>query len=302
MKPVFITGPTGIGKTDIAVTLAKEIGADIISADSVQIYRAIGLGSGKPLPGETKGVRIFLMDHVNPGVYYSAYNFALDVKEALKEIRGGVIVAGGCGLFIETLIRGIAPDIPRDERTRKEIKDKAAQSSWGEMRGMLAEVDPAYAGKISPNDKVRITRALEIYFLTGRTVSSLETESHGNAVFREYRIFNITMERKALYERIEKRIDGWFDAGWIEEVKNLKEKKVIGDKFRALGFNEINDFLEGRIHTKYELIDTVKKHQRNYAKGQITWFKRYRERIDIPMDDGPEKALEKIKEHLKKDD
>lgn len=283
MHPVLIVGPTGIGKTALSVELALRIDAEIISADSVQIYRIIDKGTGKPKPEELKGVPIHLIDYVAPNAYYSAYNFVLDTKVVINENKGPFIISGGTGLFIEGLIRGIAPSLPRDEKLRNEIRQKAEESSWREMHSMVEDVDPEYAAKISSNDPVRITRALEIYFLTGKTLTSLKEVSAKNKVFNDYTLINLVCPREVLYQKIEKRIDNWLADGWVGEVKKLYENKTIDENVRALGFSEIVAFLKGEIKTRSELAETIKKKERNYAKRQITWFKRYEERIDMDL-------------------
>ncbi|MCK5223406.1 tRNA (adenosine(37)-N6)-dimethylallyltransferase MiaA [Candidatus Calescamantes bacterium] len=283
MLPIFIVGPTGIGKTELAIRVAKEIKAEIISADSVQVFKLLDIGTGKPSPEELQGVKMHLCDFVSPNAYYSAYNYSLDVKEALKKIDGPCIISGGTGLFVEALIGGIAPDLPRDEKLRLEIRQKAKESSWEEVHAMVKDVDPEYASRISSNDPVRISRTLEIYFLTGKTLSSLKEESFNNRVFSDYKLINLTCAREDLYQRIERRIDNWFEQGWVDQVNELFEKKIVDDSTKALGFKEIIEFLRGDIKTRAELFAKVKQKERNYAKRQITWFKRYEERIDIGL-------------------
>jgi tRNA dimethylallyltransferase len=298
MKPIFIVGPTGIGKTDISIELAKKTDAAIISADSVQIYKMLNIGTGKPDKKDIEDVNFYLVNHINPKSYYSAYNFFLDVKEILKKIKKNIIISGGTGLFVEALIRGIAPSIPRSDKLRDEIREKAAAGSWEELYSMLKEVDPDYADKISKNDKIRITRALEIYFSTGKTVTSLNRVTKNNRLFTDYRLFNLTCPRELLYERVNKRIDNWFNSGWIDEVELLYRKKIIDENSKPLGFKEIIKFLKGEIKTRKELIETVKKTERNYAKRQITWFKRYKERIDIEATFNIKNDTENILKHL----
>ncbi|MCD6577867.1 tRNA (adenosine(37)-N6)-dimethylallyltransferase MiaA [bacterium] len=299
MKIIFLLGPTGIGKTDLAFSFAKKYNCQIISCDSIQIYQFLNLGTGKPTKEEMKGIKQYLYDHIHPNSYYSAFNFYLDVKQIIEDHpKENFIISGGTGLFVEALIRGIAPSIPRDENLRNELREQANKSSWKELYDMLYELDENYAKKISKNDHIRIIRALEIYFLTGKTMNSLKEETRRSVFINKYTLLNLICERKDLYERIDIRVDSWFNEGWIEEVKELYNGKIIKNDFKAIGFKEIMDFLNGKIKSKSKLIELVKQKERNYAKRQITWFKRYDERIDIERNFNEEKDLEKIENIL----
>lgn len=295
MKIIFIVGPTAIGKTELAFAFAKKHNYEIISCDSIQIYKFLNLGTGKPSKETIDGIKLHLFDYIHPNSYYSAYNFYLDVKHIINNNpNSNFIITGGTGFFAEALIRGIAPSIPRDEHLREELKNQAKNSSWLEMYNMLLNLDREYANKISQNDHIRIIRALEIYFLTGKTMTSLKDETEKSIFINDYTLLNLKCNRKILYNRINKRAEKWFKEGWIKEVEKLHNEKIIRDNFKAIGFKEILAFLSGTIKTKGELMELVKQKERNYAKRQITWFKRYDERSDVERTFDNDKDLKNI--------
>lgn len=299
MNIVFLLGPTAIGKTDLAFLLAKKYNFDVISCDSIQIYKFLNLGTGKPAKAEMNGIKMYLFDYIHPNSYYSAFNFYLDVKQIIADKPNrNFIISGGTGLFVEALIRGIAPNIPRDENLRDELRNQVKNSSWQELYNMLKDLDEEYAKKISVNDHVRIIRALEIYFLTGKTMSSLKEETKSSVFINNYVLLNLTCDREILYKRINERVENWFNQGWIEEVEDLYNNRIIKDNFKAIGFKEIIDFISGSIKSKRQLIELVKQKERNYAKRQITWFKRYDERIDIERNFDINDDMEKIEDIL----
>lgn len=285
MKPIVyvIGGPTASGKSKLAVELAKKVNGEIISADSMQIYKEMNIGTAKVNKEEMQGVQHYLVDFVSPDERYSVSNFKKDAEKAIEEIleKGKTpIVVGGTGLYIDSLIYGIEfqneeVDLEYREKLNKIADEKGLESLYKKAQ----EIDPEAMKKISINDRKRIIRVLEIYHKTGKTKTEQELQSRKNEVKYEYKVFAITMDREKLYERIEKRIDFMIEQGLIEEVKQILEKyHTFPTAMQGLGYKEVVEYLEGSC-TKEEMIEKIKKETRHYAKRQLTWFRKNKEII-----------------------
>ena len=285
MKPIVyvIGGPTASGKSKLAVELAKKVNGEIISADSMQIYKEMNIGTAKVNKEEMQGVQHYLLDFVSPDERYSVSNFKKDAEKAIEEIleKGKTpIVVGGTGLYIDSLIYGIEfqneeVDLEYREKLNKIADEKGLESLYKKAQ----EIDPEAMKKISINDRKRIIRVLEIYHKTGKTKTEQELQSRKNEVKYEYKVFAITMDREKLYERIEKRIDFMIEQGLIEEVKQILEKyHTFPTAMQGLGYKEVVEYLEGSC-TKEEMIEKIKKETRHYAKRQLTWFRKNKETI-----------------------
>lgn len=285
MKPIVyvIGGPTASGKSKLAVELAKKVNGEIISADSMQIYKEMNIGTAKVNKEEMQGVQHYLVDFVSPDERYSVSNFKKDAEKAIEEIleKGKTpIVVGGTGLYIDSLIYGIEfqneeVDLEYREKLNKIADEKGLESLYKKAK----EIDPEAMKKISINDRKRIIRVLEIYHKTGKTKTEQELQSRKNEVKYEYKVFAITMDREKLYERIEKRIDFMIEQGLIEEVKQILEKyHTFPTAMQGLGYKEVVEYLEGSC-TKEEMIEKIKKETRHYAKRQLTWFRKNKETI-----------------------
>jgi tRNA dimethylallyltransferase len=278
-----IGGPTASGKSKLAVELAKKVNGEIISADSMQIYKEMNIGTAKVNKEEMQGVQHYLVDFVSPDERYSVSNFKKDAEKAIEEIleKGKTpIVVGGTGLYIDSLIYGIEfqneeVDLEYREKLNKIADEKGLESLYKKAQ----EIDPEAMKKISINDRKRIIRVLEIYHKTGKTKTEQELQSRKNEVKYEYKVFAITMDREKLYERIEKRIDFMIEQGLIEEVKQILEKyHTFPTAMQGLGYKEVGEYLEGSC-TKEEMIEKIKKETRHYAKRQLTWFRKNKETI-----------------------
>ena len=282
-KVIVICGPTASGKTALSIELAKKIKGEIVSADSMQIYKDMDIGTAKPTKQEMGEIKHYLLDFVSPEDRYSVAQYKQDAKKAIKEIinKGKTpIIVGGTGLYVDSLIYEIEyNDIKLDEEYRKKLEKIAEEQGLEELYKKAVEIDPEAMKKISQNDKKRIMRVLEIYRSTGKTKTEQEKESRKNPVEYDYRVFAINWDREILYQRINKRVDIMVEQGLIEEVKEILNKY---DKFptamQGLGYKEVVDYLNG-IYTKEEMIEKIKLETRRYAKRQLTWFRKNKQTI-----------------------
>ena len=294
---IVICGPTASGKTALSIELAKRINGEIVSADSMQIYKDMNIGSAKVTPEEMQKIKHYLIDFVSPDQRYSVANYKLDAKQAIEEIlnKGKTpIVVGGTGLYIDSLIYEIEyNDIKINEDYRKKLENIKEKEGLEKLYEMAVKIDPIAMQKISKNDSKRIMRILEIYEATGKTKTEQEAESRTKEVSYNYKVFAITMDREKLYDRINKRVDIMLEKGLIEEVENLLNKyKEFPTAMQGLGYKEVRDYLEGNL-SKQEMIDKIKMETRRYAKRQITWFKKNKQTIWIEPQD-LQKILDEI--------
>lgn len=280
MKPTVyvIGGPTASGKSNLAVELAKRINGEIISADSMQIYKDMNIGTAKITPEEMQGINHYLIDFVSPDERYSVSSFKKDAEKAIEAIlaKGKVpIIVGGTGLYIDSLILGIEfQDEKIDTEYRESLNKIAEEQGLQKLYNMAQEIDPVAMKKISENDKKRIIRVLEIYHKTGKTKTEQELESRKSEIKYNYKVFAITMDRQVLYEKIEKRVDKMIEQGLIDEVQGILNKyQKFPTAMQGLGYKEVVEYLENKT-TKEEMVEKIKKETRHYAKRQLTWFRK----------------------------
>ena len=284
-KVIVICGPTASGKTALSIELAKKINGEIISSDSMQIYKDMNIGTAKPSIDETQGIKHYLLDFVEPNKRYSVADFKKDAERAIEEIldKGKIpIIVGGTGLYVDSLIYGIEyQDIKFDEQYRKKLENIAKQEGLEKLYNEAKKIDPQAMEKISTNDQKRILRVLEIYKATGKNKTEQEIESRKNGVKYDYKVFAINMDREKLYERINKRVDIMIEQGLVQEVQDLLEKyDEFPTAMQGLGYKEVVEYLQGKM-TENEMIDKIKMETRRYAKRQITWFKKNKQTIWI---------------------
>ena len=284
-KVIVICGPTASGKTSLSIELAKQINGEIVSCDSMQIYKDMTIGTAKPTKEEMDGIKHYLLDFVYPDQRYSVAEYKKDAENTIEKIisEGKVpIVVGGTGLYLEALIYNIEyQNIEEDMEYRNKLYEIEREQGLSKLYEMASKIDSKAMEKISPNDKKRICRVLEIYHLTGKTKTELEEESRKNEPKYNYKLFGITMDREKLYERINLRVDIMINQGLIDEVKNLLEKyNNFPTAMQGLGYKEVVEYLNGLI-TKDEMIDKIKMETRRYAKRQLTWFRKYKNLIWI---------------------
>ena len=305
MKPkvVVIVGPTASGKTALSIDLAKKLDGEIISSDSMQIYKDMDIGTAKVTKEEAQGIKHYLVDFVSPDQRYTVSDFKKDAETAIKEIleKGKVpIVVGGTGLYVNSLIYGIEyQDMKIDEDYRNELMSRAEDPAeleklWNEAN----DIDPEAMTKISKNDKKRIIRVLEIFKSTGKTKTEQEILSRQKGTEYDYKVFGISMDRQKLYERINLRVDLMIEAGLEDEVRNLLNKySEFPTAMQGLGYKEVKEYFDGFL-TRDEMIEKIKQESRRYAKRQLTWFRRNEDIIWLDKDDGMEKNLETIIKEL----
>lgn len=286
-KPLIIlTGPTAAGKTKVSVQLAKAVGGEIISADSMQVYRGMDIGSAKIRPEEMEGVPHYLIDVLEPEEEFNVVRFQQMAKAAMEKIyeNGHIpIVVGGTGFYIQALLYDV--DFTRGEEDtglRQELSEYAAEHGAEALHQRLMQVDPKAAQDIHANNVKRVIRALEFYQETGDRISEHNERERAREAAYQFAYFVLTDEREALYRRIEQRIDRMLEDGLVEEVRRLKArgltKKMVS--MQGLGYKEILSFLDGES-TLEEAVCLLKRDTRRFAKRQLTWFRRERDVIWI---------------------
>ena len=279
---IILSGPTAVGKTALSIELAKKVNGAVISADSMQVYKYMDIGSAKIMPEEMEGVKHYLIDELLPEEEFNIVRFQSMAKAALEEIyaKGQIpIIAGGTGFYIQALLYDIDfNQQDADEAYRKELEEYANTYGNDALHARLKEIDPVSAEKIHANNVKRVIRALEYYKLTGNPISEhneaeLQKQSPYNFAY-----FVLTDERENLYKRIEKRVDIMMDQGLLEEVQRLKNmgyhRQMVS--MQGLGYKEILDYLDGKC-TLDEAVATIKLETRHFAKRQLTWFRRERD-------------------------
>jgi len=291
---VIVLGPTAVGKSRVAVDLALRFGGEVISGDSIQVYRGFDIGADKTGAGDRRGVPHHLIDIVGPEVQYTAADFVRDALAAARGIaaRGRLpIVAGGSGLYIKALVDGLFPGPGRDPAVRAALEAEAAEKGLDALFLRLEAVDPEYARKVRGRDRVRIIRALEVHIATGRPISEHFRETRSPVMGRTVVLLGLRLEREPLCRRIDDRVERMFARGLVEEVRGLLERGVpeTAPPFRALGYSRVLRLLRGEIGRE-EAVALTKTDTRQYAKRQMTWFRKMAGVVWFSPDDGP--ALE----------
>lgn len=290
-KPLIIlTGPTAVGKTKASIGLAKALNGEIISADSMQVYKHMDIGSAKIRPEEMQGIKHYLIDELEPDEEFHVVRFQEMAKKALEEIYAKnkiPIVVGGTGFYIQALLYDIDfTENDEDTEYRKELEQLAAEKGAEVLHNMLREVDPESAEAIHANNVKRVIRALEFYKQTGDKISEHNEQERAKSSPYDFCYFVLNDERERLYERINLRIDQMLEEGLVEEVRALKELGYTKDmvSMQGLGYKEILDYLNGNC-TLEEAVYILKRDTRHFAKRQLTWFRRERDVIWISKND-----------------
>jgi tRNA dimethylallyltransferase len=275
-KVIVICGPTGIGKTTVGIRLADKLGAEIISADSMQIYRYMDIGTAKPTAAEQSKIPHHMIDIVDPDEAFDAVRYAELAREKVMQLhQRGVLpfVVGGTGLYIKALLQGLFQADPTDPKIRERLKKEAAENGSTVLYDRLEQIDPDTANRLHPNDTYRILRALETIESTGRSISE-HHQDHGftDEPFDALKI-GLQFDRQKLYDRIDQRVDLMIAAGLVDEVKKLLGLGYSADlkSMQSIGYRHMADFLGGRLPWD-ECVRTLKRDTRRFAKRQFTWF------------------------------
>ena len=304
-KPILIiAGPTAVGKTEASLLLAREQGAEIVSADSMQIYRGMDIGTAKPTPEQRRLVYHHLIDIVDPAQPYSVGDYLRDARNAIEGIlkSGGTpIVVGGTGLYIRALMKGLLHGPPADLELREQLLRKEAENGEGTLYADLARRDPESAIKIHPNDLRRTIRALEVFLLRDRKLSDLQKEHAFRDQPYAFQLLFLVRGRSELYPRIERRVDEMIAEGLEDEVKGLMLKGYSRDlvSMQALGYSHFLEYFSNRASSG-ETVELLKRDTRRFAKRQFTWFRREPDArwVDITGAASPQEIVAKIKKSI----
>lgn len=298
---IVICGPTGIGKTSFAISIARRFNGEIIGADSMQIYRHMNIGTAKPDTDELKQAKHHMIDFLDPKDDFDAGLYATAADKAIEEItaRGKVpIVAGGTGLYIRALLHGLFRSKPICEKTLSQLTRELEEKGSLSLYAQLEHCDPAAAKKIHPNDSFRVIRALEVYQTTGHRISDRQnTHNFAELKYDSIKI-GLCMDREALYDRINQRVDMMLDQGLLNEVTTLVENGYSFDlkPMQSIGYKHMAMFIKNEVDWE-EAVRLLKRDTRRYAKRQFTWFNKEKDLIWINADD-TEKAIETAKDFL----
>ncbi len=306
-KLVILTGPTAVGKTRLSVKLAKEIGGEIISADSMQVYRHMDIGSAKITKEEMEGIPHYLVDILDPKENFNVFLFQKLAKKAMEQIyeNGHIpILVGGTGFYIQSVLYDIDfEENEGDSAYRKELEALSVEKGAAYLHDMLKKVDARSAGQIHKNNVKRVIRALEYFHQTGTPISGHNDMERAKESPYDFCYFVLNDRRELLYERIEKRVDQMLSHGLVEEVQKLKEMGCSMEhiSMQGLGYKEILGYLDGQYDLE-RAVYLIKRDTRHFAKRQLTWFNRERDVIFIDkeaFDRQDEKILDYMKECMK---
>lgn len=305
-KPLLIlTGPTAVGKTALSVKAARRFHGEIISADSMQVYKGMDIGSAKVTEEEMGGVPHHLIDVLDPREAFHVVRFKEMAEAAMKEIyaRGNLpIVTGGTGFYIQALLYDIDfTENDADHSYRERLEELAKERGASYLHGLLRERDPKAAEEIHENNKKRVIRALEFYEKTGTPISGHNQAERGKESPYRFAYVILNRDRAGLYRRIDLRVDAMLDAGLLDEVKKLKARGFTRDmvSMQGLGYKELLSYLDGEMDYD-EAVRIIKRDTRHFAKRQLTWFKRERQTDWLDLDDKTEEeALEELEEILR---
>ena len=275
-KVIFVVGPTASGKTGLAIKLARRFNGEIVSADSMQIYKGISIASAAPTEEEKQLAVHHLVEFLEPEIKFSVADYVVLARKVIEDIisRGKLpIIVGGTGLYIDALIEGIEFT---DEKTSSDVRENIEKEyddiGGVEMLRKLSEIDALTAKKLSPNDKKRIVRAFEVYYTSGITITEQNKRSKINGKPYDETVIGISCyDREKLYERINKRVDLMVQSGIVEEAKSMRDKGYTSAQ--AIGHKEFYDYLDGKVSLE-EAIEKLKRETRRYAKRQLTWFRK----------------------------
>jgi len=284
----YLTGSTGVGKSKIALSLARSLDAEIISMDSMAVYREMDIGTAKLPPEDRGGIPHHLIDMVDPSDNFSLAQYVNEAADKIAEIHlrnKNVLFVGGTPLYLKAMLRGMFEGPPADQEFRRELQRKMQGQPPEVLHGLLKKVDPVSAKRLHPNDIKRVVRALEVYEKTGKPISTFQKQFDVGTPPERCNVYVLQMPRELLYARIDKRVDRMIYDGLLDEVKMLANRNFpIGTSARqALGYKELFDYLDGKS-TYPQAVEYIKQNTRNFAKRQETWFRSLCECRFIPAD------------------
>lgn len=299
-KMIMILGVTASGKGRLAFDLANHLDAEIVSVDSMKVYRRMDVGTAKPSPEAQRQVRYHMIDVVEPSESFSAGLFLEKASAAIAEIRRrgkSVVAVGGTALYSKALLYGLFEGPGSDERTRRELLARVEAEGLATLHRELSRIDPTAADRISPNDAKRIVRALEVYRLTGKPISSLQKQFDAPGMVEHWKIIGLRRERPVESVRINARVKKMVQMGLVDEVRSLlSEERPLSPQARcAIGYAEMIAHVEGRLSLE-EAVEQIKKNTRRLAKGQRTWFRRFPDVLWIDV--GPEESSQSVFERV----
>jgi tRNA dimethylallyltransferase len=297
-RALILTGPTACGKSALALELAERLGAEIVALDSMTVYRGMDVGTAKPTPEELARVPHHLIDVLDPWESLTVAWWLDRATEACRDItsRGRrPLFVGGTPFYLKALLHGLFPGPPADEALRKSLEDEAGRDGNVALHERLKAVDPKAAARLHPNDVRRVVRALEVFTLTGRPISAWQQTwdtpafiTSPEAAPPPVRIPAVVLElpREVLYDRVNRRVDAMLEAGWVDEVRRLRElpRPLSREARQALGYRELLAFLDGSGPPWAETVDLIRTHTRQFAKRQRTWFRHLPQLVPVPAD------------------
>ncbi len=298
----MILGPTCVGKTQVSLKLADILKGEIVSFDSRQVYKFMDIGTAKPTKKEREKIPHHLIDLVSPDEKFTAADYGKEAREIIRQIikrNKQPIAVGGSGLYLEALIKGFFQGPQADEKIRKRLEREAQEFGEPHLFSRLKEVDPQAAERIHPNDLVRIIRALEVYELTGKPISTWQREGDYEPFPMQFVKIGLNLKRKKIYQRINQRTEQMISEGPLDEVRMLKKKGFTPElkALKTVGYQELFAYLEGKLDLS-DAIEKIRLNTRHYAKRQLTWFRKDKEIIWMGADD--DNLIEKILEHFSK--
>ena len=300
-KVIIIVGPTAVGKTNLSIKLAKKLKAEVISGDSMQVYKGMNIGTGKVTEKEMEYVPHHMLDILNPDEPFSVADYQKQVQKKISDLNKQNIIpllVGGSGLYIQAVLYDyVFSDQKRDETLTKQLEARLETEGNLALYEELQQVDPVQAKHIHPNNKRRLIRALEVYQATGKTLSERQAEQNKTSTY-DYYIIGLKMDREALYDQINQRVDTMVQNGLVEEVKHLYERGYEHTQaMKAIGYKELIPYIKGEtdLNTAVELL---KRNSRRYAKRQYTWFKN---QMNIHWYDVTNAKYDKIVDSILKD-
>jgi tRNA dimethylallyltransferase len=300
-KMILILGVTASGKGRLGFDLAQSIDAEIISIDSMKVYRRMNIGTAKPPKEARERIKYHLVDVVEPSDSFSVGTFFDAASEAVEQIKSrgkNIVAVGGTALYVKSLLYGLFEGAGSDEKIRDELRTRVEAEGLAKLHHELALIDPAAAERINPNDARRIIRALEVYRLTGKSISSFQRQWEQPKTKHDWTIIGLRRDKTDASGRINKRVKRMINAGLVDEVRSLlDEEEPLSQQARcAIGYAEIIEHLTGQT-TLEEATELIKVHTRRLAKGQRTWFKTFRDVkwLDIEADEPSERVLERAK-------